>query len=166
MLLLAILERALERALAWTFILDTLHYSSYLATGEFCLFCCLSCSLSSSFLSQSCSLSFIFPKCNFQHWNQYMSSVMDPAHTSSSMWTCLILPCATNTHAINHEHVSLISECISLESVAEKTRAYISVKKYHDLTVRMWKILLCRRPYRFPVCKSKLSCEQQIHPIY
>lgn len=85
-------------------------------------------------LSFSCSLSFIFPKCNFQHWSQCMSSAMDPAHTSSCMWTCLTLPCATNARAINHGDVS-ISGCISLESMAEKSQASTSLKKHHDLSV-------------------------------
>jgi len=64
-----------------------------------------------------------------------MSSAMDPAHTSSCMWTCLTLPCATNVHAINHGHISIISGCICLESMAEKSQASTSFTTHHDLSV-------------------------------
>lgn len=56
-----------------------------------------------------------------------MSSATDPAHTSSCVWTCLTLPCATNAHAINHGHVSMVSGCISLESRDEKSQASTSL---------------------------------------
>lgn len=122
-------------SLHWrTLILGTHHCSSCLATGEFPLSCSLFHSLSCSLLSHSCSLSFIFPKWNFQHWSRCMSSAMGRAHTSACMGTCLILPWVTNTHAINHGHVSPISGCISLESMAEKSQASTSLTKYYDLS--------------------------------
>lgn len=115
---------------------------------------------SQPFMFPSLSLSFLFPTCSFQHGSGCVSCAEDPAHASPCMWARLTFLRATNAHAINHGHGNMIPLCISLESTSYRT------PRPRSVGTRMWKILLCHRPCWFPVCKSKPSCDHQIHLMY